>query len=97
MLDGMLSVSNSGLGRSCGDDYNYCIVVYVDDIFAVGEKARCDPFGKDLNQMVPVKHLGVFRRYTYRYNNFDFALGILKTRVSIFPPYFCLIGCLEAY
>ena len=30
------------------------IVVHVDDIFAVGEKTRCDQFGRDLNQMVPV-------------------------------------------
>ena len=30
------------------------IVVHVDDIFAVREKTRCDQFGRDLNQMVPV-------------------------------------------
>ena len=36
------------------------IVVHVDDIFAEGEKARCDQFGRDLNQMVPVKNLGEF-------------------------------------
>ena len=34
------------------------IVVLVDDIFAVGEKARCDEFRRNLNGMVPVKTLG---------------------------------------
>ena len=33
------------------------IVLHVDDIFAVGEKTTCDQFGRDLNQMVPVKNL----------------------------------------
>ncbi|CAB1106485.1 unnamed protein product [Ectocarpus sp. CCAP 1310/34] len=32
------------------------IVVHVDDIFAVGQKERCDKFGRDLNEMVPVKN-----------------------------------------
>ena len=34
---------------------NNKLVVHVDDIFAVGEKARCDEFGRKLNGMVPVK------------------------------------------
>ena len=33
------------------------IVVNVNDVFAVGEKTRCDQFGTDFNQMVPVKSL----------------------------------------
>ena len=33
-------------------------VVHVDDTFAVGEKARCDHFGRDWDQMVPVEDLG---------------------------------------
>ena len=37
------------------------IAVHVHDIFAVGEKTRCDQFGRDLNQMVPVKNLGELR------------------------------------
>ena len=37
------------------------IVVHVDGIFAVGEKARCDLFGRDLDQMVPVQNLGEMR------------------------------------
>ena len=32
-------------------------VVHVDDIFAMREKARCDQFGRDLDQMVLVKRL----------------------------------------
>ena len=39
-------------------------VVHVDDIFAVGEKERCDQFGRDLNQLVPVKNLGELRWYS---------------------------------
>ena len=38
--------------------------MHVDDIFAVGEKARCDQFGRDLDQMVPVKNLGELRWYS---------------------------------
>ena len=37
------------------------IVVHVDDKFAVGENERCDQFGRDVNQMVPVKNLGELR------------------------------------
>ena len=40
------------------------IVVHVDDIFAAGEKARCDQFGRDLDRMVPVKNLGELRWYS---------------------------------
>ena len=38
-------------------------VVYVDDIFAVGLKSRCDVFRDELNRMVPVKNLGELRWY----------------------------------
>ena len=34
------------------------IVVHLDDMFAVGEKERCDQFGTELNPIVPVKNLG---------------------------------------
>ena len=37
------------------------LVVYVDDIFAVGDKDRCDEFGVELNKMVPVENLGDLR------------------------------------
>ena len=40
------------------------LVVHVDDIFAVGEKERCDQFGEDLNRMVPVKNLGELKWYS---------------------------------
>ena len=39
-------------------------VVPVDGIFAAGEKASCDQFGRGLDQMVPVKHPGVLRSYS---------------------------------
>ena len=38
-------------------------VVYVDDIFAVRLKSRCDVFRDELNRMVPVKNLGELRWY----------------------------------
>ena len=37
------------------------LVVYVDDIFAIGDKDRCDEFGVELNKVVPVKNLGDMR------------------------------------
>ena len=33
-------------------------VVHVDDIFAVGQKERCDRLCVDLNRTIPVKNLG---------------------------------------
>ena len=33
-------------------------MVHVDGILAVGEKATCDQFGRDVDEMVPVKNLG---------------------------------------
>ena len=38
-------------------------VVYVDDVFAVGLKSRCDVFRDELNRMVPFKNLGELRWY----------------------------------
>ncbi|CAB1110490.1 unnamed protein product [Ectocarpus sp. CCAP 1310/34] len=40
------------------------LVVQVDDIFAVGERERCDKYGADLNKSVPVKNLGELRWYS---------------------------------
>ena len=37
--------------------------VHVDDIFAVGLKARCDQFCEDLNRLVPINNLGRLRWY----------------------------------
>ena len=33
-------------------------VAHVDDIFAVGRKARCDQFCEGLNRLVPITNLG---------------------------------------
>ena len=30
------------------------VVVHVDDIFSIGLKSRCDKFGTDLNEYVPI-------------------------------------------
>ena len=38
-------------------------VVHVDDIFAVGQKERCDRLCVDLNRTIPVKNLGDLKRY----------------------------------
>ena len=44
-------------------------VVHVDDIFAVGQKERCDRLCVDLNQTIPVKNLGDLKWYGgYRYS-----------------------------
>ncbi|CAB1101428.1 unnamed protein product [Ectocarpus sp. CCAP 1310/34] len=40
------------------------LVVHVADIFAVGERERCDKFGADLNKSVPVKNLGELKLYS---------------------------------
>ena len=34
------------------------VVVHVDDIMSVGDQARCEQFGRDLNEHFPVKFLG---------------------------------------
>ena len=54
------------------------IVVHVDDIFAVGEKARCDQFGRDLDRMVPVKNVGELRWYSWCFYERDWEKGVLK-------------------
>lgn len=54
------------------------IVIHVDDIFAVGEKQRCDQFGRDLNEMVPVKNLGELRWYSACFYERDVERGLLK-------------------
>ena len=38
-------------------------VVHVDDLFAVGLKARCGQFCEDLNRIVPINNLGELRWY----------------------------------
>ncbi|CAN0014758.1 unnamed protein product [Pylaiella littoralis] len=39
------------------------VVVHVDDLFAAGAKERCDQFGRDLREKVPVKNLGELHLY----------------------------------
>ena len=60
------------------------IVVHVDDIFAAGEKARCDQFGRDLDRMVPVKNLGELRWYSRCSNEGDWETGALKISEQAF-------------
>ena len=60
------------------------IVVHLDDIFAVGEKARCDQFGRGLDQMVPVKNLGELRRYSGCFYERVWEKGVLKISQQTF-------------
>ena len=60
------------------------IVVHVDDIFAVGEKERCDQFGRDLNQLVPVKNLGELRWYSGCFYERDWENGTLTISQQTF-------------
>ena len=41
---------------------------FMDDIFAMGRKARCDQFCEDLNRLVPINNLGELERYACRYS-----------------------------
>ena len=57
-------------------------VVHVDDIFAVGRKARCDQFCGDLNRLVPINNLGKLRWYVgCRYSR-DWDAGTLTLTIS---------------
>lgn len=40
------------------------VVVHVDDFSAIGEKTKCDQFGRVLNQDVPISNLGELRWFT---------------------------------
>ena len=49
----------------------------MDDIFAVGFKARCYQFCEDLNRLVPINNLGGLRWYAgYRFSR-DWDAGTL--------------------
>ena len=54
------------------------IAVHVDDIFAVEKKDRCDQFGRDHNEMVPVKNLGELRFFWGCPYEYDRESGTLK-------------------
>ena len=52
------------------------VVVQVDDIVSIGRKSRCDHFGRDLNQNIPITNLGELRFYAgWRFSR-DFDSGI---------------------
>ena len=52
-------------------------VVHVDDIFAVGQKERCDTLCVDLNRTIPVKNLGDLKWYGGRQYSRDRKRGTL--------------------
>ena len=59
-------------------------VVHVDDIFAVGRKARCDQFCEDSNRLVPINNLGELRWYAgCRYSR-DWDAGTLTISQQAF-------------
>ena len=60
------------------------IVVHVDDMFAVGEKAWYSQFGRDLDQMVPVKNLGELRWYSRWFYEKDWQKGVLNISQQTF-------------
>ena len=51
------------------------VVVYVDDIFSIGRNSRCDQFGRDLNQYVPITNLGELRLHVGCRFSRDFDSG----------------------
>ena len=53
------------------------VVVHVDDIFSVGRKNRCDQFGRDLNQYVPITNLREMRLYAGCHFSRDFDAGTI--------------------
>ena len=69
-------------------------VVHVDDMFAVGQKERCDKLFVDLNRTIPVKNLGDLKWYggcrylrdrkrdTLTISQQSFAKGLKKFRVT---------------
>ena len=59
-------------------------VVHVDDIFAVGLKARCDQFCEDLNRLVPINNLGRLRWYAGCRFSRDWDAGTLTISQQAF-------------
>lgn len=54
------------------------LVFHVDDIFAVGEKEKCDQFGEDMNRLVPTKNLGELKWYSGCFYERDREAGRIK-------------------
>ena len=53
------------------------VVVHVGDVFSIGRKSRCEQFGRDLNQYVPITNLGELRLYVgYQFSR-DFDSGTI--------------------
>ena len=59
-------------------------MVHVDDIFAVGLKARCDQFCEDLNRLVPINNLGRLRWYAGCRFSRDWDAGTLTISQQAF-------------
>ena len=59
-------------------------VVHVDDIFAVGQKERCDRLCVDLNQTIPIKNLGDLKWYGGCQHSSDRKRGTLTTSQQSF-------------
>ena len=59
------------------------VVVHVDDIFCIGRKSRCDQFGRDLNQYVPITNLGELRLYAGCRFSRDFDSGTITISQQI--------------
>ena len=53
------------------------VVVNVDDIFSIGRKRRCDQFGRDLNEYVPITNLGELQLYAGCRFSRDFYSGTI--------------------
>ena len=56
----------------------------MDDIYAVGLKARCDQFCEDLNRHVPIKNLGELRWYAGCRFSRDWDAGTLTISQQAF-------------
>ena len=60
------------------------VVMYVDDIFSIGAKARSDQFGRDLNAYLPIKNLGELRLYAGIRFSRDRAAGTITLSQETF-------------
>ena len=60
------------------------VVVHVDDIFSIGLKSRCEKFGRDLDECVPISNLGELRLYAGIRFSRDLALGTVTLSQQAF-------------
>ena len=61
------------------------VVVHVDDIISIGLKSRCEKFGRDLNEYVPISNLGELRLYAGIQFSRYLALGTVTLSQEAFP------------